>query len=62
MEMELIHEHGKWKVYKVPNIDPVEFLVTNGYRKYYNMDAEAATRLAEFLYRGSLEKDDLQEA
>ena len=62
MEMESIHEVGKWKVYKVHNIFPVEFVVTNGYDKYYNRDAECAIRLAEFIYRAKFSTDNLQEA
>lgn len=62
MEMESIHQIGKWKVFKVHNIFPVEFVVTNGYDKYYNRDPEVAIRLAEFIYRANFSTGpDLQE-
>ena len=63
MEMELIHQIGKWKVFKVHNIFPVEFVVTDDSNKYYNRDGECAIRLAEFIYRATFSTGpDLQEA
>lgn len=60
METESIYKSGKWQVFKILNIDPEEFMITNTYRTYYNRSEDVAKKFAEWL--DSINREDLQEA
>jgi hypothetical protein len=47
--IKCLYKSGRWGVFEVENQDPTDFYVTNGIRRFYNKDKEAAFRLADFL-------------
>jgi hypothetical protein len=59
-EINYITTVGNWDIFKVPNVSPEEFIITNSIRKFFNLKEESAIRLAELL--DAHDKDNLEPA